>query len=740
MNLFQELKRRNVVKVGLLYLVTSWVVLQIADVLFGLLTVPDWTLRFVLGLLLLGLPFALVFSWVFEMTPEGIKREKDIDRTQSITPHTGRKMNAAILGMFILSAALVGFQIFGSRSPSPLTDVSALADRQVPAVESTKAEVPVTTTNKKPSLAVLPFNNSSADKDQSYFSDGLADSLIHVLSQIDGLTVMARTSSFSFRGKGVDVQTIARELGVDTVLEGSVQSAGGQLRIIATLVDAADGGNLWSKQFDRSSDNVFAIQDEISREVVAALKGGLLAQDSAEISERYEPSLEAYNALLRGREQLAMRTPESVKKAEAHFREALSFDPQYPRALVNLGDSLIMQEEYGTAPLSDVIDEAEQLLRQALKLNPDLAEAYTSLAMLSTKRGLDDLSLSLFERAIELKPNFATAYHWQYIALRDLGKTEQAVDSINKAVALDPLSDVIQVNLIGALWITGKKQQSQKALLQAIENNPDFPGYYDSLAFQQYSQGNLSKAYQWTALAAKRFPGALSHRHRECFLLAHMADHERANQCIDGLHEINEQRAVSARMLTALFFGDIEAVISTGERFISESDAVSRDYERFLLSRAYLTAGRWRDAQSQIAAIHPELADVNTTQFNRNNVNIAVELGLIDAKLGNTAAAQTRLETALDFIQGQDRISGLAIGLEDARIHALLGNHELAMTALNDAITQGVRTYSRWSLLYDPALTPLHQDPEYQRLVSVVEMDLQNQLDWLDNNPEPPTL
>ncbi len=738
MNLLQELKRRNVVKVGLLYLVTGWVVLQIADVLFGLLTVPDWTLRFVLGLLVLGLPFALIFAWVFEMTPEGIKRAKDIDQPQPITPHTGRKMNAAILGMFVLSAGLVGFQMFSAKSPSPPTDLSTVVNTQPPTLEVAGAEG--TSSDDKPSLAVLPFSNSSPDQNQSYFSDGLSESLIHVLSQIDGLTVVARTSSFSFRDKDADVQTIARELGVDTVLEGSVQSAGGQLRIIASLVNAADGSNLWSKQFDRSADDVFAIQDEISRDVVTELKGRLLDQDKAEIAQRYEPSLEAYNALLRGREQLAMRSAESVKKAEAHFRQALSFDPEYPLGLVNLGNSLILQEEYGTTPLSEVIDEAEQLYRQALALNPEMGEAYLSLALLNARRDLDDLALSMFKRAIELNPNNATAYHWQYIMLRDLGQTEAATASITKALALDPLSDVIQVNLISALWQTGKRQQSEKMLKQALENNPDFPGFYSSHGFQAFATGHIAKAYQWMALAMEKFPGQYLQHEEACFLLAHMANQERVNQCVDGLSQINPQRAVSAQMEAMLYFGDSHSAIVTGERFVSESVAVSTAFERQLLALAYLSAGRWQDAQSEIAKLHPELVDANSTEFNRTNFKAAVHLGLIDAKLGNRSAAQTRLSTVLSYLEGEDRIAGLSIGMQDARIHATLGNRELALSALDDAITQGVRVSWRWLLLYDPALSPLHQDPEYQRLVSVVQADMKNQLDWLDSNPQSPTL
>ena len=281
MGLFDELKRRNVFRVGIAYLVLGWVVLQAADVIFPILQFPDWTISFVAVLAILGFPLALFFAWAFELTPEGLKRDHEVDRSESIAHVTGRKLDFAIIGLLVVA---LGFVVWDSYLSEPGEVV--VTETPAETVETTPVEDAPTATA---SIAVLPFVNMSADKDQEYFSDGISEELLNLLARVPGLKVAGRTSSFAFRGKDTDLREIGAALNVSTLLEGSVRKSGNTLRITAQLINVADGFHLWSDSYDRELTDVFAIQDEISAAIVQALKtklglGSLVAAAPSEVT------------------------------------------------------------------------------------------------------------------------------------------------------------------------------------------------------------------------------------------------------------------------------------------------------------------------------------------------------------------------------------------------------------------------------------------------------------------------
>ncbi len=267
---FQELKRRNVFRVGLAYVVTAWLIAQAADLALDAFAAPEWVMKATLLMLLLGFPIALIFAWAFEKTPEGLKLEKNVDRSQSITSVTGKKMDRGII--IALGIAVVFLLVDKFYLQTPMSDESAVGlSSQIDAAGTGSIEQAA----RAKSVAVLPFANMSSDPEQEYFSDGLADTVLDALAQVSDLKVAARTSSFAFRGKHQDIREIGRLLGVSTVLEGSVQKAGNRLRVITQLIDVNDGAHLWSQTFDRTDEDIFAIQDEISAAVVKALKVSL---------------------------------------------------------------------------------------------------------------------------------------------------------------------------------------------------------------------------------------------------------------------------------------------------------------------------------------------------------------------------------------------------------------------------------------------------------------------------------
>ncbi len=284
-NFLEELKRRNVYKVGIAYVVIAWLLIQIATQVFPFFDIPNWAVRLVILLLALGFPVALVLAWAFEITPEGIKRDSEIAPNESITRRTGRKLIGITIAVAVAAGGMLAFQLFGPR----------LMTERIPAA-SQATPVAVISEN---SIAVLPFVDMSQAKDQGYFSDGISEELLNLLGRIPQLKVPSRTSSFSFKGKQVEIPEIARQLRVAHVLEGSVRKSGDQLRITAQLIRAADGYHLWSETYDRKMDDIFKIQDEIAGEVVRKLKITLIG--AAPKVRETDP--QAYALYLRGHDQ-----------------------------------------------------------------------------------------------------------------------------------------------------------------------------------------------------------------------------------------------------------------------------------------------------------------------------------------------------------------------------------------------------------------------------------------------------
>lgn len=309
---FTELKRRNVYKVAVAYAVVSWLLIQIATQVFPFFEVPDWAVRLVVLLLVLGFPVALVLSWAFEITPEGIKRESEIASNKSITRKTGRKIVAVTVALATIAAGMLAWQLAGPKFKAAAR--SQAENDNPPAPEK--------------SIAVLPFVNMSDEKANEYFSDGISEELLNLLAKIPQLQVPSRTSSFSFKGKEVEIPEIARQLHVANVLEGSVRKSGDQLRITVQLTRAARGYYLWSETYDRKMGDIFKIQDEIASEVVKQLKVSLLGEAPPKVRET-DPK--AYALYLQARQLGRQNTPEALTQSDALFRQLLEIDPRYPR-------------------------------------------------------------------------------------------------------------------------------------------------------------------------------------------------------------------------------------------------------------------------------------------------------------------------------------------------------------------------------------------------------------------------
>jgi adenylate cyclase len=495
MSLLAELRRRNVLHTALLYLVAGWVVLQVAELLFDVLDLPDWAPRLVLGLLVLGFAPALILAWVYELTPEGLKRAHEVAPEGSIAPQSSRRINLLIVALLAVAIGLLLWDRFGrlgtTRAADPKTAVGAASARSLGMPDDAVDAA----TDTAASIAVLPFVNVSDDKQNEYFSDGLTEELLNLLANMPGLRVIARTSSFAYKGKNVKVADIARELKVDHVLEGSVRKSGDRVRITAQLVRASDSSHLWSETYDRTLEDVFAVQDEISKEVVGALKVQLLGGDTARSEPGGTSNPEAYEEFLRALYLLNQgQMEDTLRAALAAYDRAIVEDPSYAQAHAGRATTLAFLASNGYESFVDAFGRARDAALRAAELAPDLALAYVTLGWVASVVDHDvDASLAHLERAVALDPGNA-AVQIAYSRTVSAFLPHKAVAAASKAVQLDPVSAWAHYVLALAHYSDHSFAEAETAARRALLLDPAFPSVHGGLAIILLETGKLDEA------------------------------------------------------------------------------------------------------------------------------------------------------------------------------------------------------------------------------------------------------
>ena len=490
MSLISELKRRNVFRVALLYLVAGWVILQVAQLLFDVLKLPDWTSRLVLGLLTLGFPLALIFSWVYELTPEGLKREHEVDHNQSVTATTARKLDMVVGALLVVAIGMLAFDRYADRERIASGTVESRTATPAAAVAPPRART------GPASIAVLPFVNMSDDKANDYFSDGLSEELLNVLAKVQGLRVIARTSSFAFKGKDATIADVAKALGVDHVLEGSVRKSGDRVRITAQLIRTADSSHLWSETYDRTLQDVFAILDEISGEVVDALKVRLLGQDASKAEVGGTTNARAYEAYLQGLYSANQGEKEAtLRKALAEFDQAIALDPNYSRAHAGRARVLGHLASNGYEPFESGFGGAREAAERARALEPELAEAWLRLAYITYAVDLDiPKAQAQFERALALDPGSAEIQGIYSQFALGIGQTEKAIEAGSKAVQLDPIAPRPHVALATAYYGARRYDEAIAVARRAERLDPNYPTVHGSIGYALLETGDLEGA------------------------------------------------------------------------------------------------------------------------------------------------------------------------------------------------------------------------------------------------------
>ncbi len=443
---FSELKRRNVFRVAIFYAIIAWLILQVSDVLIQLLQLPEWTGRFTFFVLLLGFPLALFFSWAYEITPEGLKREKDVDQSQSITNKTGRKLDATIIA--VLAVAVIYFVV----------DKFFLAEQ---------AEVagPASESNEElQSIAVLPFVNMSSDTEQEYFADGMTEEILNTLVGIPGLQVAARTSAFRYKGERVDIRDVGKELGVSNILEGSIRRAGDDLKITAQLVRTKDGFHLWSQTYDRRMENVFEIQEDIAAQIAEALKTPLGVSEQRDIA-RTQIDLDVYDKYLRARALWRVRGDQLVEALEL-FREVVAAEPEFADAWAGLALTLQVLPYYGFDTLMPEDERRRQGFHAA-------------------------------KRAVELAPDAVASNHALGVVYRDDWNWKQAGEHLSKALEVDPDSTDVMEDYSEFLWRVGEVDEAWQVAQRTVELDPFVPIFVTRVANLLVVRDEQEAALDW---------------------------------------------------------------------------------------------------------------------------------------------------------------------------------------------------------------------------------------------------
>jgi len=477
--LFQELKRRNVIRVAIAYAVSAWLLIEVSATIFPILSLPTWSVTLVTVLLFIGFPIALIFAWAFEITPEGITLEKHVVRDESITHHTGRKLDFVIIAMLVVALGYFGYDKFILSPDRNAAEVEAAVKVAQEPVKSIK------------SIAVLAFDNMSDDPDNEYFSDGISEEILNLLAKVPELRVTSRSSAFSFKGQNLDVPTMAARLNVAHVLEGSVRKFGDQLRITAQLIDAESDTHLWSETYDRELKNVFAIQDEIAAAVVEALKITLLGKKL----KAAETNPEAYALYLQARHFNNRGTKESYVHAETLLRQALAMDPGFAPAWTELGRVYQEQVVTGTRDNAEGNELARHAIQKALEIDPQYGRALAALASVEMIYDWDFKAASRhLQTALVLNPGDATILLVAGRLESILGRVDEAIDLFRRSVAVDPLSGEGHYYLGSRHFKAHHLEEAADSLKLALSLSPGGVAGHFTLGLVWLAQGDAPAA------------------------------------------------------------------------------------------------------------------------------------------------------------------------------------------------------------------------------------------------------
>jgi TolB-like protein/tetratricopeptide (TPR) repeat protein len=694
MRLFQELKRRNVFKVAAAYIIVGWLIMQAGEVMGPALRLPEWVNSLLVFFLILGFPLAMVFAWAFELTPDGLKKEKDLDRSESATTVTGRKLNYVLSALLALAVVYFVYDKFvaGRQHEAGVNQTTHQAQEEVTVETDPMEPVP-----DEKSIAVLPFANRSNLSEDLFFTDGIHDDLLTQLAKIDDLKVISRTSVMEYRDTSKKIPQIARELGVATILEGGIQRAGKRIRINAQLIDVKTDEHLWAETFDREMtvENIFEIQSEITRQIVASVRGELSSEESATLTQLPTNSLEAYEAYMHAKaaSNETAYTADKYLRAEEWAEKAVALDPEFTWAWSILVEAHVHAIWLGYDSSPKRVEAAEFALEQAMASDPESPEAQTALGeYLYRIKGDYVAALAAHEKASAMQPGNAKSMYMVAATQRRIGKFDEAIASFEKALRLDPANGQTVSDYLITLLFNAEYEEAESVAEKAIRRFPNEDILKSHLAFIYINwKGDVARA---RALLNEMTPSA---GFEYVTLVTWLP-----------LYERDYRQALAA--------WDIPEVIKYSGYGASPSGWRGRE-----LGEIYQLLGNHQKADEVLKAfIARESARESMAARNRaiQLINVALAYALTDEP---QKALQTMKEATSIIRSVGDRLAGATIDGLAARILVLVGQRDLALEEIKRLIKTPGSNLTRWSLTLDPRWDIFRDDERFNELIRPVD-------------------
>src|SRR2546423_4016832 len=682
-NFFSELKRRNVYKVAVAYAIVGWLLVQVATQVFPFFEIPNWAVRLIVLLIVIGFPIALVIAWAFELTPEGLKRTEDVDLAASARQPRKHIWILVVLVGAALSVALFFVGRYTSREKTPRQSETA------------------TTAIPQKSIAVLPFENLSDDKGAAYFADGIQDEILTKLASIADLKVISRTSTAKYKSKPEDLRTVSQQLGVAKVLEGSVQKADDKVRVNVQLIDAKADSHLWAKTYDRDIKDVLAVESEVAQEIADSLQAKLSTAEASTLAAAPTKDTAAYDLFLKGESQLraanASLSPESFDQAIAWYQQAIARDPNFALAMARLAECRLGQHWFVETFTEAELAEVKRTVEHALALAPDLAQAHVA-------HGLFDYygyrqyeqALAEFGRALQLQPNNAQALEYSGYVYRRQGQWQRCLDTLKKALEQDPRNADVAGNLSQTYCILRMWQDAERVGKYALSIDPaDVIGMRALLLAILNGSGDIKKAQGVLAT----FPST--------------------NDLISSSASGIVASVTGDRAYTFVFARDFEAALKVWDT----SADTAADQRRRLSAKATIRAlagdftGAQADAEKARQLLEERLRE-------RPNERVSMrELIWVDVALKRDADALKLARQAVDLLPperdallGNSNLAGLA------EVEARAGAASDAIAILRRLLTiPAGETVSIARLKIDPVWDPIRKDPGFQQLLTGTE-------------------
>jgi TolB-like protein len=698
MSFFDELKRRNVFRIAIAYIILAWLMAQVAELLLGTFGAPDWVLKSMLALFLVGFPFALFFAWAFELTPDGLRKEKDVDRSQSISPQTGHKLDRTIIGVLVVTLAYFAWDKFGAE---PTQDQSNPVSTTV-TPDTSGQNIPLA--NDK-SIAVLPFENRSNQQDDEFFTSGIHDDLLTQLAQISSLRVISRTSMTQFKDTTKSIREIAKLLGVATILEGGVQRAGNQVRINMQLIDAATDAHLWAQTYDRelTANNIFAIQSEIATAVTEAMRATLSPEEQVRIAEVPTQNMQALEEYFKGRAELDQRTLPALESARMRFENARQLDPGFALALA--GEALAIQllsdssSAYGDIPTNEVIALARPLLERAIKIAPDDPQVLGVFGLLEGNDNNFAAERDYYQRSLELNPSSGEVLNWSRMALSSAGRMKESVEMTYRMVEVDPMSMIALYNGIAVMADDSNADPDQIERLALRLSDLDLAYGTFARATVAIQRGDIPTAIKLHYQVLELDPGRSSNRANLFDLLAPLG-------LTDEAAKVSPSRTADLMFWTAQWEDAIQIYREVYERNPASIDASSN-----LMSTLYM-AGQVDEAFSMAENLWERFSD-NPHQIGFLHMDMAN----LARKTEHPAESRLYRDAAALWLQRSvevGNVSGMRY-LTEAHLAAYDHREDDAVKAISLALDHGVRWHY---FLKTPQFEDMKDNPEFQAQAS----------------------